>query len=70
MSKKRHRCPTRDQDIPGLLDLLYMSTFVVSPLQHGNTPLDVARRNGHNAVVSLLEKGSHFSESMIFKDRM
>ena len=37
-------------------------------IQWGRTPLDLARRNGYNAVVSLLEKGTHFSELLTFKE--
>ena len=34
----------------------------VSPLQYGDTPLDLARKKGHSAVVSLLEKSDHTSK--------
>ena len=34
----------------------------------GRTPLDLAKRKGHSGIVSLLEKGAHSGELMMFKD--
>ena len=36
--------------------------FFVCALQDNKTPLDLARENGYNDIVQLLEKGSHFCE--------